>query len=392
MDVPVPVAPGPRRRAPVFAVLSLGVAAAHAVFLPWLGGQLPGAGWAPEDGIQRMNVAFVRELLPRDPEPVVPGMGAAKRLASTTTSPRITPRTAGPAASAVEFAAAPSEPARPSEPTAEPEAAPAQVVGELPAESDEPPALVASAPLLVDAANPPASDTNSASSDGGFEWPVSTRLSYHLEGDFRGPVQGWAQVDWLRQGSRYQVHLDVRIAGIVSRRLSSEGLITEQGLQPERYQEETQILFAAPRHRLVRFDAGRVFLANGRQELALPEVQDTASQFVQLSWLFSTQSHRLNVGELIVVPLALPTRMDRWSYTVHAQEDLSLPVGVVPAFHLKPQRTQARADELTIDTWFAPSLQYLPVRILIRQDAQTFLDLTLSRLPQQASADAAATR
>ena len=34
--------------------------------------------------------------------------------------------------------------------------------------------------------------------------------------------------------------------------------------------------------------------------------------------------------------------------------------------------------------WVAPSLQYLPVRLLIRQDAQTYIDLLIERLPQQA--------
>ena len=33
--------------------------------------------------------------------------------------------------------------------------------------------------------------------------------------------------------------------------------------------------------------------------------------------------------------------------------------------------------------WFAPSLQYLPVRIRIRQDAEVFVDLMIEKLPQQ---------
>ena len=35
--------------------------------------------------------------------------------------------------------------------------------------------------------------------------------------------------------------------------------------------------------------------------------------------------------------------------------------------------------------WLAPTLQYLPVRILIRQDAETHLDLVLKRAPLQAA-------
>ena len=38
----------------------------------------------------------------------------------------------------------------------------------------------------------------------------------------------------------------------------------------------------------------------------------------------------------------------------------------------------------------APTLQYLPVRIVIRQDAETYVDLLVDRLPQQAAGPAKA--
>ncbi len=88
-----------------------------------------------------------------------------------------------------------------------------------------PPDAAASAPL-----GPPAVAT-------AFEWPPSTRLSYVLNGYYRGPVHGSAQVEWLRSGSRYQVHLDVTIGPLLSRRMSSEGQLGEDGLRPERYEE-----------------------------------------------------------------------------------------------------------------------------------------------------------
>jgi hypothetical protein len=37
--------------------------------------------------------------------------------------------------------------------------------------------------------------------------------------------------------------------------------------------------------------------------------------------------------------------------------------------------------------WFAPTLQYLPVRIRIQQDAETFVDLMLDAAPLQAAPD-----
>jgi hypothetical protein len=66
-------------------------------------------------------------------------------------------------------------------------------------------------------------------------------------------------------------------------------------------------------------------------------------------------------------------------------------VGPVKAWHLKPRLQSKTSSDLAVETWFAPSLQYLPVRIRIRQDEASFIDLTLERLPQQASGLAAPT-
>jgi hypothetical protein len=66
---------------------------------------------------------------------------------------------------------------------------------------------------------------------------------------------------------------------------------------------------------------------------------------------------------------------------------LQLPFGQVATFHVKPRR-EARGADLSAEIWFAPTLQYLPVRILIRQQSDSWVDLTLERPPLQA-ADAA---
>ena len=61
-----------------------------------------------------------------------------------------------------------------------------------------------------------------------------------------------------------------------------------------------------------------------------------------------------------------------------------LPFGDVATFHVKPRR-DAQGGDMTAQMWIAPSLQYLPVRILIRQDDQTFVDLMLEKPPLQAA-------
>ncbi|MFM8768394.1 MAG: DUF3108 domain-containing protein, partial [Rubrivivax sp.] len=223
-----------------------------------------------------------------------------------------------------------------------------------------------------------------------FEWPPSTRLSYTLVGDYRGPVEGKARVEWLRSGSRYQVHLDVRVgadfAPLVSRRMSSDGQLTEAGLKPQRYDEETKVLLREVRRQTIFFEPERIVLPRGGVQPPVAGVQDTASQFVQLTWLFTLQPQLLKAGQTVEVPLALPRRVDRWVYDVVGEEVLELPVGPVKAWYLKPRPQSKTNSDLAVETWFAPSLQYLPVRIRIRQDEASFIDLTLERLPQQGDA------
>ena len=366
-------AAGPRPRRVAAAVIVVAVALAHL----WLTDRVLledrlGEG-AADTSPKRIEVAFVRELAPAEPPPP-----PAVRVAPP------------PAAAALPPTAAASAPA---EPVLAQEAPPAPPSPAVPEPTPVPPAVAeatvpspdATAALPVVAAPDAAAVTGPA-----FEWPPSTRLSYRLTGDFRGPVQGSARVEWLREGRRYQVHLDVRVgldaAPLLARRMSSDGELTERGLKPLRYDEETQVLFRGTRRLTVQFEPERIVLAGGRVHAPPPmDVQDTASQFVQLTWLFTTQPEKLRVGEAVVVPLALPRRVDLWVYDVAGQEELQTPAGLIPTFYVKPRREVDEARDLMVETWFAPSLQYLPVRIRIRQDAETYIDLLLERLPQQAA-------
>jgi Protein of unknown function (DUF3108) len=351
----------------------VGVGALHL----WGAGRLAealvlGDGAAKGVKVQRIDVAFVQELQQAAPAPQAPPRARAR------------PRRAAPplpAASAPEPAPTPSPEVVAQLPT--PPAAPADAASapELPASQ-----------ALADAAVPaPAASAPPGPSASRFEWPPSTRLSYALTGNYQGPVHGEARVEWLRRGGRYQVHLDVSIGPsltpFVTRRMSSEGDLTDDGLHPLRYEETTKAALRSPRVHAVVLDAQRVLLANGKESERPPGVQDTASQFVQLTWLFTTQPQRLKVGEAVDFPLALPRRLDRWTYDVHAEVMLDTPAGQVPAFHLKPRQESRREGELLVDAWIAPTLQYLPVRIRIQQDEQTWADLLIDRLPQQAAED-----
>lgn len=347
---------------------------------------------AGHTAIKRIEVAFVRDL-----QQAQPALRSAAADAATPGARKALPSvsSAAPAASA-PAAKAPDEAPVPPTPSAEPIPEPppvlpppqqppaAAAVPELrPAMTmDDPSAVVDPTPAV---ALPAAAATAvpAASAVAAFDWPPSTRLSYTLSGDYRGPVQGSARVEWLRSGLRYQVQLEAKAALILTRRTTSEGELTERGLVPQRFEGEQSVLLRTKRWRQ-QFLSDRVVLADGSEVPMQAGAQDEASQFVQLTWLFTTQPQLLRVGQSVDIPLVVNSRLDRWTYDITEQQTLQLPFGPVETFHLKSRR-EAKGSDLTPEIWIAPSLQYLPVRILLRQGTAGHVDLLLERPPLQAN-------
>jgi Protein of unknown function (DUF3108) len=241
------------------------------------------------------------------------------------------------------------------------------------------------------------------------EWPGDTRLTYQLGGYFRGDLHGDAQVQWTRPPSippvtptpladaapeahaasgampseRYQVRINIAI-GFAKAQLQSQGRVRSTGLQPSAYEEQ----LPSGGRRSVTLNAREVQLADGRR-LARPGddlglVQDTASQFVDLGHRFSTGRAVLKEGEVLRVWLARPGGMDEWTYDVGPAETIYLPIlGPVQAYHLKPRPLAAARGSITAEMWFAPSLQYLPVRIKISLSQEAHLDLLVQKIEQR---------
>lgn len=370
-------APAPRRSRGLRWLLVVAIVLlVHVVIVRWVEEATVGFGAGDKPMTERLEVAFVRSLAPSaQPSPAPAARGTPQRAARA--------RAPVPAASA------------PPPPVVEPTPEPQPVVPEtpLPSTPPTPPVAESAAEAAATAEAAPAAPALPGSAAApAFEWPPSTRLTYKLKGNYRGEVHGTARVQWVRIGERYQVHLDVAIgpsfAPLMARRMTSDGVLGDAGLVPQSYDEITKLPFQSPRRNAMSFSPQAVTLANGSQRDSMPGMQDTASQFVQLTWMFTTKPELLKVGNTVTLPLALPRRVDRWNYDVVGEERLDTPLGALDTFHLKPRRAEVRPrGELSAEVWFAPTLQYLPVRIRIQQDEDTFVDLVMDAAPLQAVPD-----
>ena len=368
------------RRA-LFAALVAVVAALHLLLTSQIASRLAAdQADAARAMPARIEVAYVRTLEPEAPK-IAAAVAAPLASARPKRAARAPRRAAAPASSAR------AEPASDSVAQAASEPAPDNVArGPLEPGSADPTAVAASEPATALAtAGAPAPSASAAASDA-FVWPSATRVSYILNGSYRGPVDGRAEVEWIRVGERYQVNVSLfagpEYAPIFSRRMTSEGSIAEGGLVPDRYDEDTKVAFRDPRRVTIAFSPESVFLSNGQTRERMAGVQDTASQFIQFTWLFGSKPELLRVGNTFVFPLALPRSLKSWTYDVSNEDTLYTPFGALPVFHLKPRIAVRASNELTVEMWFSPELRYLPVRIRIEQDAANFIDLVIAKKPE----------
>ena len=236
----------------------------------------------------------------------------------------------------------------------------------------------AAEPVAAASAAPAASAPSAGDAPFLASWPSDTRLTYKLGGNYRGELHGSARVLWQREGTRYHTAVEMSAGLLASLSFTSQGDITEGGLRPEVYEEHVR-----GRRRGVRL--GEDVRLNNGDRIARPEaVQDTASQFVELGHRFSTGQVKLVPGAQVNFSMARPGGIDEWTYDVIGEETLHLPrLGPVPTLHLKPRPLSKPRGPISAEIWYAPSLQYLPVRIRITQGNDNYIDLMVDTIEQR---------
>jgi hypothetical protein len=243
-----------------------------------------------------------------------------------------------------------------------------------------------SAPSGAPASTPAAATASTATSavaEALDAWPLPTRLDYALTGYFRGPLHGNGELEWRRQGRRYELRLSG--SALIDFSYTSTGTIDGDWLAPDDYVE--QVLM---RGKTVRFDraAGLLrFSATGSTMPIPAHLLDSASVFMQLAQRLRTQPGQFRDGAHLRFQVARPSGTTTWDFLVAGRESVDTRLGALDTWHLLYQ-PPAR-DDLGAEVWLAPSLQGLPVQIRLQHGSDDYLQFTLRRALQQASPGAA---
>jgi hypothetical protein len=192
---------------------------------------------------------------------------------------------------------------------------------------------------------------------------LSRGLNYHANGE----------LNWRREANRYESSMVVSAFLLGSRSMTSVGEVTADGLAPKRFGDKARNELAA------HFDAdkGKITFSANRPELPWQRgAQDRLSVFFQLAGLLAGQAGAVPTGTRIALYTVGPRDAETWTFIVETMDNLSLPVGDIKALRLT--REPKREFDQKIETWFAPSMSYWPVRIKITQSNGDFVDQQLS--------------
>jgi hypothetical protein len=203
--------------------------------------------------------------------------------------------------------------------------------------------------------------------------PGSVRLKYAMTGRSKNlDYTASAELDWLQDGQTYEAKMVVSALFLGSRSMSSSGRITADGLTPTRFADKSRSERAAH----FQADKGKIsFSANTPDAPWLRGAQDRLSVFLQLGSLLAGDPAKYQPGSTLAVYTVGPREADTWTFAVGENETLRLPPGDM---HTVKLTRQAQRDyDQTVEIWFAPSLDYLPVRSRITQQNGDFIDQQL---------------
>ncbi|WP_397410991.1 DUF3108 domain-containing protein [Polaromonas sp.] len=223
------------------------------------------------------------------------------------------------------------------------------------------------APTAAEAAPPPPGASTA------LTIPGSVRLKYAMTGRSKNmDYSAFAQLDWLQDGQTYDAKMVVSALFLGSRSMTSSGRITADGLAPTRFLDKARSERAAH----FQADQGKIsFSANTPDAPWLRGAQDRLSVFLQLGSLLAGAPASYPVGASVSLYTAGPREADTWTFMVESEETLRLPAG--EAATLKLTRKPQRDYDQTVEIWFAPSMDYLPVRSRITQQNGDFIDQQL---------------
>ena len=196
-----------------------------------------------------------------------------------------------------------------------------------------------------------------------FAFPPSTRLKYDVKGEIKGfPYHVNGELQWAHDGKAYNARMEISHFLLGARVQTSTGSLGTHGLEPTRFGDKVRSEVAAH----FDYDKNKItFSANTPDVPLLPGAQDQLSVMLQMASMLAADPKRFTQGSTLSFQAVGPRSAEAWGFTIGASEKLDLPGGGVHALRL--WREPNGEYDSRVEIWFAPEMDYLPVRIRLTQ-------------------------
>lgn len=192
-----------------------------------------------------------------------------------------------------------------------------------------------------------------------FTAPSSGRHTYKVVVAKRGnSTQGEARLTWQQDGEKYALELSIA-APIELLNYKSSGTLTPQGLMPLDFYDKTVFKSTVAAH-FVYAQNKITFSTTPNETELIPGAQDRNSILMQIAGLLAADPARYSPGATFSIQIVNAREAEPWLFTVNEPETLNLETGSQIAWRLT--RNPRREFDRKIELWFAPAMNYLPVR------------------------------
>lgn len=213
--------------------------------------------------------------------------------------------------------------------------------------------------------------------------PPSADLSYTIKAKQKGlSLTGDASVQWRASKDQYSMTSETR-AMLLGKILdtTSEGSIDAYGLAPSKATEKrfrkkpTNITFDRNAKRISFSASDAEYPIKGGE-------QDRNSAIWQLATLARSNPNKFKSGALIPMFIAGQKDADAWKFKVEKSVKIETKIGNLNAIHLS-KIVKNKSEDQQIDIWFAPSLDWYPIRLRFTEPDGDYIEQTIDKITPQ---------
>lgn len=231
-----------------------------------------------------------------------------------------------------------------------------------------------------------AAPAQASTAQAGVRFSVPPSGDLHYNTFYNGVENAPGTIHWSSDGNGYEMVVSVPLPFVGTFSYESDGRIDAFGLAPERYVEKR----GRRPEDVTTFDraAKRIGFSRTSTTLALPDgAQDRFSMVMQLASLVRGDPAAYRSGVTRAFYVADNDSGELWPIETIGDESIQTPEGYIEARHFM-RLPRHEGDRRRIDVWLAPSLGWLPARIVQTEPNGSQIEL-LWRGPLRAPAPGA---